>query len=80
MECILGCTAVFSSIAKHEIEAKILFRGSEKSYFPLFLQQKLEAKLTGNKLSDAKQSKRIEKLLDQENAEGRFMLVSVPIY
>ncbi len=53
---------------------------AKKVIFPLFPQQKLEAKLTGNKLSEAKQSKRNEKLLNQENAEGHFILVSVPIY
>ncbi len=53
---------------------------AKKVIFPLFPQQKLEAKLTGNKLSEAKQSKRNEKLLNRENAEGCFLLVSLQIY
>ncbi len=42
--------------------------------------KKFEAKVTGNKLNEVKQSKRTEKLLNQENAAGRFILVLVPIY
>jgi hypothetical protein len=56
----------------------------KKLFFLLFhietKRQKFEANVTGNKLNEAKQLKRTEKLLSQENAEGRFILVSVPIY
>jgi len=63
-----------------KLKQKSCFVEAKKVIFPLFPQQKLEAKLTGNKLSEAKHSKRNEKLLNRENAEDCFLLVSLQIY